>query len=163
MSGSYAIRRFLKRSQTTRYPAPHAGLGLPLYSRLTSPLRRYHDLIAHQQLRRYLNGDHPLDEGALLRRIAEAEEAAIRVAQAESLSRRHWTLVYLLQNPNWQGEAVLVDMEGLHGGVIIPELAFESSIHLRRELPLNSHLHLRLNNVNLAELEAKFTVQAETS
>ena len=153
---SFALRRAQKRSQVGSQPSPHAGLGLQLYSRVTSPLRRYSDLIAHQQLRASLFDGQTLDEPTLVERIAQAESASSTINQAESLSRRHWTLVYLLQHPNWKSDALLVDKRQLRGRVIFPELALEARIHLRRDLPLNSRLQLINKGVNLAELEAYF-------
>ena len=47
----FALRRTLKHSQYRSAPSPHAGLGLPAYTQATSPLRRYLDLVVHQQLR----------------------------------------------------------------------------------------------------------------
>lgn len=37
-------------------PAYHFSLGMPLYCQITSPLRRYGDLVLHQQLHAYLAG-----------------------------------------------------------------------------------------------------------
>ena len=76
--------------------------------------------------------------------------------QAEALSRRHWTLVYLFQNPDWRGEGVLVDKHGLRGRIIIPELALEVLMQLAEHLELNSVLGLSIKGINLPELEAHF-------
>jgi exoribonuclease-2 len=156
LAAAFALLRTQKRGQVSGQPAPHAGVGLPIYSRATSPLRRYLDLVAHQQLRLSLQGRPLLSEQQMLERIGESEAITRLVAQAESLSRRHWTLVYLTQNPGWRGEGVLVEKVGLRGRVIIPELAFETQVHLREELPLNARLPLAFRGVNLAELEAFF-------
>ena len=43
--------RMLRGSLSIPQPAPHAGLGLPAYIQVTSPIRRYGDLIAHWQLK----------------------------------------------------------------------------------------------------------------
>lgn len=158
MAGLYALRRQLKRSQVSSYPGLHAGVGLPAYSRATSPLRRYLDLVVHQQMRAFLQAQPLLDEQALLARLGAAEAAVGSVGQAEALSRRHWTLVYFLQHPGWRGEAVLVDQQAGRGKVIIPELAFETGVHVRKDLPLNSVITLAVKDVNLPDLEAHFTV-----
>jgi hypothetical protein len=42
--------------------------------------------------------------------------------QAEILSEKHWTIVYLLQNPNWRGEGIVVEKRGGSGVVLIPAL-----------------------------------------
>jgi exoribonuclease-2 len=153
----YAARRSLKRGQVSSHPAPHAGVGLPCYSRATSPLRRYLDLVAHQQLRAFLRGQPLLNEQEMLERVGSSESVTGSVTQAETLARRHWTLVYLLQNPGWVGEAVLVDKVGLRGRVIFPELALETTVHLSSDFPLNTRLSLTLRGVNLPELESHFS------
>ena len=155
---AFALRRAQKRSQVSSQPGPHAGLGLPLYSRATSPLRRYSDLLAHQQLRAGLHGEKGLDEAVLLERLGEAEISSSSVNQTESLARRHWTLVYLLHHPGWQGEGVLLERRDGRGKVIIPELALEANVHLQQDTQLNSRLPLLFKGANLAELEAAFKV-----
>jgi len=154
----YVLRRVSQRSQVRIKPSPHAGIGLLNYSRVTSPLRRYLDLAAHQQLRAFLNGGELMDESEMLERIGASQAVTGSVNQADWLSRRHWTLVYLAQNPHWSGKGVLVEKRGLSGKVIIPQLAFETQIHMREEKSLNSVLELRVKGINLPELEAYFEV-----
>jgi exoribonuclease-2 len=157
LASSFALRKSLKRSQVSSQPAPHAGVGLAVYTRATSPLRRYLDLVVHQQLRAYLQGQPLLNEQAMLERVGMSESITGSVAQTEALARRHWTLVYLMQNPLWRGEGVLVEKQDLRGKVIIPELALETSLHLRQDLPLNSRIPLAFQGANLPELEVYFT------
>ncbi|MEA3337424.1 MAG: RNB domain-containing ribonuclease [Chloroflexota bacterium] len=158
LSGMYAQRRTLKRSHQSTIPGLHAGLGLDAYSRATSPLRRYLDLVVHQQLRAYLHGTTLLDVQSVMERMGIAEAASGSTRQAERLSRRHWTLVYLLQNPNWQGDGILVKKERLRGSVLIPELGWETRLHLRQDLPLNSTLNLAVREANLPALDAYFRI-----
>ena len=152
----FAMRRALKRSQVSSIPSPHAGVGLHAYSRATSPLRRYLDLVAHQQLRASQTGEKLLNSSEMLARVGASEAVTGNVNLAEALSRRHWTLVYLLQNPDWQGEAVLVEKGENRNRVIIPELALELPFQTRLDLPLNSRFLLKAQGVNLPELEAHF-------
>jgi exoribonuclease-2 len=152
----FAMRRALKRSQVSSLAAPHAGVGLLAYSRATSPLRRYLDLVAHQQLRASQTGEKLLNSSEMLARVGASEAVTGNVNLAEALSRRHWTLVYLLQNPDWQGEAVLVEKGENRNRVIIPELALELPFQTRLDLPLNSRFLLKAQGVNLPELEAHF-------
>jgi len=159
LSGMFALRKTLRRSQMTSVPAPHSGLGLEIYAQVTSPLRRYLDLVAHQQLRAFLRRDDLLGAPEVLERIGAAEAVTDGVRQAERLARRHWTLVYLLQHPDWRGEGVLVEKYGARGTVLIPELDLEPRVHLREELPLDSVVPLTLSGVDLPELEAFFQVE----
>jgi exoribonuclease-2 len=158
LAGMYALRRTLRRSQQSSVPAPHSGLGLEVYTRATSPLRRYLDLVVHQQLRAHLRGEGLLEAQDVLERIGAAEAVAGSIRQAERLVRKHWTLVYLMQHPDWHGEGILVETRDGRGTLLIPELDLETRIHLRHEHPLNSRLPLTLTAVDLAQLEAYFQV-----
>ena len=159
LAGMFARRRTMTRSQLTTVPGPHAGLGLEIYAQLTSPLRRYLDLVMHQQLRAFLNGDPLLNDQALLERVGAAESMTGSVRQVERLSNKHWTLVYLLQHPDWQGQGVLVDKQRGRGTILIPELDLVTYLHLREDLPLNAEISLKLVDVNLPELESFFRVE----
>ena len=158
LAGMFALRRTLKRSVQTGEPAPHAGLGLAAYARATSPLRRYLDLVVHQQLRAYLRGDPLLDSQQILARVGAAETVTYNRVQAERLSRRHWTLVYLLAHSDWRGDGVVVEKRGARTTVLIPDLGLEPTLTLRDNPELNTVLPLALTGVSLPELEAHFQV-----
>lgn len=159
MAGMFALRRALKPSHKKLDPAPHAGLGMERYVQATSPLRRYMDLVVHQQLRAHLRGESLLNTQEVLERVGTASAVTGSVRRAERLARRHWTLVYLMQRSGWRGEGVLVEKSGSRGRVLIPELDLEAQVHLRADPPLNSAVPLALSGVNLAELEAHFQVK----
>jgi exoribonuclease-2 len=160
LSGMFAQRRMLKRSQLRGTPAPHAGLGLDMYAQTTSPLRRYADLVVHQQLRAYLAGDRLLDESEVLARVGAAEAISGSVRQAERLSNKHWTLVFLERQRHWRGEAVLVERMHRRGRIIIPDLDLETVVPLSQELPLDTKLSIRLKGIDLPLLETSFQIQA---
>jgi exoribonuclease-2 len=119
-------------------------------------LRRYLDLVVHQQLRAYLRGADPLGEQDVLERVGAAEAVTGVVRQAERLARRHWTMVYLMQHPDWRGEGVVVDKRGTRSMIIIPALDLEIQLALPEAIPLDAPVSLALNGVSLPELEAYF-------
>jgi exoribonuclease-2 len=155
----YSFRRQLKPSKLSTQPEPHAGLGLERYTRATSPLRRYSDLLAHQQLRACLSGRPPLEAGELSQRLAVAETAGAGVRRAERLSNQHWKLVYLQQNPDWRGEGVVVELKDGRGVVLIPALALEVRMRLPNGASLNDPQRLVLREVDLPELTARFSAR----
>ena len=158
LAGMFARRRSMTRSQLRSVPAPHNGLGLELYTQATSPLRRYLDLVAHQQLRAFVSRESFMGAQAILERVGAAEAIVDSVRQAERFSCRHWTLVYLLQHPDWCGNCVLVDKRQLRGTILIPELGLVTQLYLHEDLPLNSELPVMLSGVNLPQLEAYFRI-----
>lgn len=156
LSEMFALRRLMKPSQQGNKPAEHAGLGLPIYVQATSPLRRYLDLVVHQQLRAFLAGVPLLDEQALMERVGAADAVSGDVRWAERRSNDHWKLVYLRRHPDWQGEGIIVEKRGRRDVILIPELDLETQLYLNRELPVDSVLRLVITDVNLPELVASF-------
>ncbi|MGB3216329.1 MAG: RNB domain-containing ribonuclease, partial [Anaerolineae bacterium] len=112
----------------------------------------------HQQLRRHLAGQPLLSQADILARIGAVEAVNSSLREAENKSNTHWTLVYLLQHPDWQGEGILVDKRGLQGTVILPELGLEPTVHLPGDLPLDTRLVVQLRSVDLPRLDARFRI-----
>ncbi len=158
LAAMYALRRSLRPRLYSGQPGPYRGLGLDVYAQVTSPLRRYLDLVAHQQLRAFLRGGDPLEAQAIVERVGAAEVAARGIRRAERLSREHWTVVYLQQHPGWQGEGVLVEKRMPRGVVLIPDLALEARVKVSESVAPDSALPLRLTGLELPAREAYFKV-----
>jgi exoribonuclease-2 len=142
-------------------PGAHRGLGLPFYAQATSPLRRYQDLLGHMQVHAFLEGREPLSTDEVMRRCAEAQAASAGTRQAERASELHWTLAYLLRNPDWQGEGVIVGMGGQAScQVYIPGLGLETRLKLGGGRELDELLLLRRTRIDLPTLESSFEVLA---
>jgi exoribonuclease-2 len=155
-SAMYAYRRRFQRTQVRAAPLPHAGLGLAAYSQVTSPLRRYLDLVAHQQLRAFLRGAPLLSEKQITTRIGAATAMTDRIRSAERSSNRHWTMVHLLRKPNWRGHGILVEENEGRGVVLVPELGLEARVRIRESPALDTEIALVLTNVDLPDLRAHF-------
>ncbi len=156
MAAMFARRKSMKRGRKSSQPGTHAGLGLSHYVQATSPLRRYLDLVVHQQLRTYLLGGSVLDSQAVMERVGAAEAVTGNMRRAERQSNRHWQGVYLLQNPDWQGEGVIIEQRGKRDIVLIPELGIETRIYGKGKRPLDSQVNLTCSSIDLAALEPYF-------
>jgi exoribonuclease-2 len=157
LAAMWAQRKTLKRAQLKAVPAPHKGLGLPLYAQVTSPLRRYLDLVAHQQLRAWLKGERPLSQGEVLERVGAAEAVADLVREGERRSKLHWTLLYLMEK-GYEGPGVLVERRGGQGVFLLPELGLTAQVALSGPLALNAQVRLRFLEADLPALEARFAL-----
>jgi len=158
MAGMYAYRRFFKPTQVKSQAEPHSGLGLARYTRATSPLRRYSDLLTHQQLRAHLAGREALDILALSERIALSEAGSLANRKTERLSNNHWRLIYLRDHPDWKGEAVIVAKEGERATVLIPELAMEARVRIKGPEGLNDRIRLKPREIDLPDLTCYFRI-----
>jgi exoribonuclease II len=158
LAGMFAYRRFFKPTQVKTLPEPHAGLGLSLYTRATSPLRRYSDLLTHQQLRAYLGGEAILDIHAVSERIAVSEAGSMTNRKTERLSNNHWRLVFLRDHPDWQGEAVIVFKDGERGVVLIPELGMEAKVRIKGQAGPNDTIKVKPREIDLPDLTCYFRI-----
>ena len=152
----FALRRFFRPGQSKTTPGRHAGLGLDLYVQATSPLRRYTDLLVHQQLRAHLRGEAVLDPQTVMERVAVAGDSMRLIRQTERISNTHWKLVYLLQHPNWQGEGIVMEKTGARSLLLIPDLDLETELYGRQELSLDEAVQLTLSEVDLPGLVSRF-------
>ncbi len=158
LSEMYSYRRMFKPSQTVLHPEPHFGLGLPLYARATSPLRRYADLVVHQQLRAQVTGNTPLDQETVALHISSLDGASRNIRRAERLSNMHWKMVYLAGNPEWQGEAIVMAMDERKAVVSIPALALETRIRLQEGFEPDKTIRLAVREVDIPGQTAYFRV-----
>jgi len=159
----FAKRRSMRPGRLSCSPQPHFGLGLDAYIRVTSPLRRYLDLVAHQQIRLHLAGLPTLDKNQITTRIAAVSSTSNRIRQAERLSNRHWTLVFLQQHPDWQGLGIVVAEWGRKSLLLIPELALEIEQSVTGNQAPGTHLQLSSPRVNLPYLEVFFQTKVMAS
>jgi exoribonuclease-2 len=166
IAGSWQLRRCMRPRILSTKPGRHQGLGLDTYTQVTSPLRRYTDLLAHMQIRAFLRGAKPLSTDEVSGRLGFCEAASVAAAQAERASCNHWTFVYLLQQLEekkdsvW--EAVALEKKINRWAVIIPSLALETQVSLQKDVAPNDRIKLILKSVNIPKGEAVF-IQGSSS
>ncbi len=122
---SFRRRQYFLSSQVSSSSGRHAGLGLDVYVRVTSPLRRYCDLLAHRQLRRAARGEAPLDAESIDRILTYSENGAALRKQAERRSDDFWRMVWLKRHPDWSGDAQLLGTIREKAVYVIPFLGYE--------------------------------------
>lgn len=158
MSDMYAYRRLFKPSNTVLHAEPHFGLGLQRYARSTSPLRRYADLLVHQQLRAHITGKEPMSREQMGERIAGLDALSGRIRRAERQSNLHWKMVHLSRQENWEGEAIVVAIEERKAFAVIPELALDVKIRPHEHFELNKPVRLQLRDLDLSSQDLFFRV-----
>ncbi len=158
-AGQFARVKCMRKRSVGITPAPHAGLGLSFYSQVTSPLRRYGDLVAHQQLRAFIDGRRLLDKDEMLERIAAGDAASLAARKASRLSESHWKLVYLMQNPEKTYKAYCIDKRGNDALFLIPELDMQTSLKACSEFQLNDEVTLKAGKIDIPSQEVTFLKQ----
>lgn len=92
------IMRSLIPSSLEIPPRPHAALGLARYAQVTSPLRRYPDLINEAQVVAHIQTGAPRFDVDDLERMLQVLSPALDAAgQAQRNRPRYWKLMYIRQ------------------------------------------------------------------
>ncbi|MCK5719031.1 MAG: RNB domain-containing ribonuclease [Thiomargarita sp.] len=112
----YKIRKLLERSSLSLENGGHSGLGLSMYTQLTSPLRRFADLVMQRQLMAHLvNESFPYDKEQLFKILETAERTSKASRSIENEAKKRYLLQYLKQVWSDQVLKVLVVNESKGG------------------------------------------------
>jgi exoribonuclease-2 len=94
------LRSRMTPSSSGVIPVPHAALGLNAYVQMTSPIRRYADVLTHYQLKAHLAGKPPpLSEAELARCMEGAAAMAAGAQRAARESERYWIATWFASQP----------------------------------------------------------------
>ncbi|MDR2200033.1 MAG: RNB domain-containing ribonuclease [Deltaproteobacteria bacterium] len=120
-----SLRRRLGRSGVSLEPSRHRGLGLPVYTYFSSPMRRYFDMLTHRQLRSLAAGKdsrHPAyGRAAMEAEILYAEKTLKAVHRAQQARERYW-LTWLLQGKKGESfKAVVYERRGDKAQICLPD------------------------------------------
>lgn len=155
-AGQFARIKCMRKRSVGITPAPHAGLGVSFYSQVTSPLRRYGDLISHEQLRAFIDGRRLIQKDDMLERVAAGDAASVAAKKASRQSDTHWKLVYLLQNPDSVFEAFCIDRRGNDALFLIPSLDMQATLHNCDGVSLNDRAELKVSRIDIPEQKVEF-------
>jgi exoribonuclease-2 len=132
------------------HPEPHEGLGVPSYAWMTSPLRRYVDLVNQWQLLAALKGRRApfgRTSDALLSAMRGFEVTYTRFDEHQRAMETYWSLRWLLQEKKERvaGTVVRENLVRLDG---IPLVTRVSSLPV---LEPNTRVELAVESVDLIE------------
>ncbi|HIU17341.1 MAG TPA: RNB domain-containing ribonuclease [Candidatus Avidesulfovibrio excrementigallinarum] len=92
------VVRFLAPAVMEPSPRPHKGVGEPCYAPVTSPLRRYPDLVNEAQVLHVLRHGAPRwDKAGLASMLVYLNSRLDAAGQVQRQRTRYWKLVYLRQ------------------------------------------------------------------
>jgi exoribonuclease II len=139
------------RPRLSLHPEYHAGIGLDFYAQLSSPIRRYADLVLQRQLLGALkNRDHEtppsytVDE--LLTVLAGAENAEASGRELERRAKRYWTLRYLERHAGDGPILAYVTREGQSAE--LADFAVRGTLHGAPTLPNQMPIKVQVSRVD---------------
>lgn len=135
---------------------PHFGLGLSVYVRITSPLRRYLDLVAQQQIIAFLKQEKLFEKQELHLKFQQTNQILSDVRKATNEAKLHAKLIYLQQNPNWAGEGTITMVREDKIIFCIESLGMFNAIKTKESFELDQKIPLKVTRIDLINLEVRF-------
>ncbi|WP_445974544.1 ribonuclease catalytic domain-containing protein [Lyngbya confervoides] len=147
-----AIRRCMPRSEVSTTPQRHSSLGLEHYCQVTSPIRRYADLVAHLQIKAHLRGDDlPYSELDLTQLLSTVAPVAYESALVERQTNRYWSLEFLRQQKDEIWRALVLRWLREHENlalVLLEDLGLELPMRFNRIPHLGEALQVKVRDVD---------------
>lgn len=166
-----AIRSCMPRSEVSISPARHASLGLDCYCQVTSPIRRYADLVAHFQIKAHLREEElPFSKTDLTTLIPSVTTAAQEATLLERQTNRYWSLEYLRQHAQTVWPAMVLRWLREHENlalILLEDLGLELVMRLDHPVSLGDRLDVKVASVNprldRIQLQECFTAPPDTA
>lgn len=147
-----ALRRCMPRSEMSTSPARHSSLALNTYTQVTSPIRRYTDLLAHFQIKAHLRGSAlPFSLVELQQVLQSVTSSAYEATLVERQTNRYWGLEFLRRNSDqvWQALVLrwLREHENL-GLILLEDLGLELAMRFNRPVNLGDRIEVQVSHAD---------------
>ncbi len=143
-----AIRRCMPRSEVSVMPARHSSLGLDTYTQVTSPIRRYSDLLTHFQLKAHLRGDAlPFSVEEMKELLPSVSATAYEAVTVERQTNRYWGLEYLRRNPDEVWQALVLRWLREHENlalILLEDLGLELPMRFNRDIDPGDRIGIKV-------------------
>jgi exoribonuclease-2 len=138
----------MQRARLSIYPEGHAGIGLDCYAQLSSPIRRYSDLVLQRQLLAALtnSGTNLYDANELLGILANVEAAEAESKELERRARRYWILRHLEQTAIGRPLLAISLRDGATAE--LSDFAVRGSLHGAPALPESTQILVRIERID---------------
>lgn len=128
---NFRQRRFLQPARITTRAQPHSCVGAMQYTTMTSPIRRFFDLVVQHQVTNMLRGRGArFEEHELESFISEIIRLQSRSNLVRRLRNRYWLLRYLEPRVGERMEALIVDRGVRRVNVVLTEILMEADLPL---------------------------------
>ena len=131
-------------------PGRHSSLGLEAYTQVTSPIRRYTDLLTHFQIKAHLRDEPQPFSPEEMQDIVMCLGTAVREASSvERQTNRYWGLEYLRRNPEEVWEALMLRWlreDSNLGLILLEELGLELAMRFGRSIEIGDRLEVKVTH-----------------
>ncbi|MCL2325270.1 MAG: ribonuclease catalytic domain-containing protein [Proteobacteria bacterium] len=145
-------RRCMQSAVSSLTPGKHAGLGLERYTQVTSPLRRYIDLLAHYQLEHYFVHQKPrFSTNEFSGILAECDLGLDHARSASQEAYFAASLAYLQQLGDENLTAIILQYvadRGDNAQVMLVDLQMRTTIATKKRWPPGTMCFVKVDHAN---------------
>ncbi|MGA7935308.1 MAG: ribonuclease R family protein, partial [Kovacikia sp.] len=149
---SCAIRRCMPRSEMGITPSRHASLGLDTYTQVTSPIRRYSDLLTHFQIKAHLRGEPlPFSTEEMKELTMSISSVAYEATLVERQTNKYWALEFLRRNSDEIWHALMLRWLREHenlGLVLLEDLGIELPMRFTHPISPGDRLEVKVSHAD---------------
>ena len=125
---NYMQRRHLSRFKLGDKPECHSGLGVEAYVTVTSPIRKYYDLLTQRQIRALLGMETLYTADDIHRALGLLDLPLANVGRIQFLRNRYWILKYLERKIGEQQEAIVLLKKKNCYQILLPDYMLECEL-----------------------------------
>lgn len=135
----YRQRRLFARAELDTKPAMHCSLAMPYYTSITSPIRRYIDLVVQRQIKHALASETAYySEDELRQMITKLGSIQSKVFFIQRKWVRYWLLKYLEQEDIHSLDALVLDQNDRFVHLLLPDFLMEANMPNSEKVRLQS-------------------------
>lgn len=150
----YRQRRLFARAELDTRPHAHCSLGLPQYTMVTSPIRRYSDLVVQRQIKHALTSGNALySDEELQQLITRLGAAQAVIFQVQRKWTRYWILKYLEQEDIRTIDALVLNHNSRFAHLLLPDFLLETNVPVtdREQVRPGELIRVKIDKVNPRE------------
>lgn len=144
----YRATRSLGKTRVDVTPQRHHGLALDCYTQITSPLRRYMDLLAQRQLLAGIDGHGVLEAKKLERLIGDAQAIVSRARAVTQGTREYWLMVWLQGHIGEELDGLVMRIQRRRVRLFLPAVGMLVGFKPARELEPGMTIRVRVVEAN---------------
>ena len=158
---NFRQRRFLSRGQLLSEAKPHSGVGAAEYTTVTSPIRRFLDLVMQHQLCRVLNRQDPFTLKECNGFIHDVMKNLGRANRVRFQRHRYWLLRYLEQQVGEGGllDVLVLDIQPRRIQVVIADILLEGDLPLGQGPRVEPGETVRVRLAKVSPLDNSFRLE----
>ncbi len=150
----YRQRRLFARAELDTQPRAHCSLGIQHYTTVTSPIRRYADLIVQRQLKSALRQEAcPYSEEELKQIIIQLGTVQSRIFSMQRKWTRYWMLKHMEQEDVQSLNALVLDQNGRFAHLLLVDYLMETNLPVQEgmELQRGGMIKVQVERINPRE------------